>query len=140
VRTTFCYLTGFVVVHDICRDALIEPLENGAVSQLTLHVFSGKRRQAAETNRKNTGQLAVGLVPVAREKSLLGHVFTSGTALWIGGIVLWIVFVSVFFTTVISGENKPTIDEGITGASLVPVVATEGISVLGCTKVMRVSE
>jgi tellurite resistance protein TehA-like permease len=54
-----------------------------------------------------------------------------GTALWIGGIVLWIVFVSIFFTTVISGENKPTIDEGITGASLVLVVATEGICVLG---------
>ena len=54
-----------------------------------------------------------------------------GTVLWIGGIVLWIVFVSVFFTTVISGENKPTIDQGITGASLILVVATEGICVLG---------
>jgi tellurite resistance protein TehA-like permease len=54
-----------------------------------------------------------------------------GTALWIAGIVLWIVFVSVFFTTVISGENKPTIAEGITGATLILVVATEGICVLG---------
>jgi tellurite resistance protein TehA-like permease len=54
-----------------------------------------------------------------------------GTVLWIGGIVLWIVFVSIFFTAVISGENKPTIDQGITGASLILVVATEGICVLG---------
>lgn len=54
-----------------------------------------------------------------------------GAALWAWGIVLWIVFVTIFFTTVISGERKPTIDQGITGASLVLVVATEGICVLG---------
>jgi tellurite resistance protein TehA-like permease len=54
-----------------------------------------------------------------------------GTALWIGGIGLWILFVSVFFTTVLSSENKPTVAEGITGATLILVVATEGISVLG---------
>ena len=38
-----------------------------------------------------------------------------GTALWISGIGLWILFVSVFFTTVLSSENKPTVAEGITG-------------------------
>jgi tellurite resistance protein TehA-like permease len=54
-----------------------------------------------------------------------------GTALWFGGIVLWIAFVSAFFTTVITGESKPTVAEGITGATLILVVATEGICVLG---------
>ena len=54
-----------------------------------------------------------------------------GAALWIGGIVLWIVFVSVFFTVVISGKSKPTVPEGISGATLILVVATQGICVLG---------
>ena len=54
-----------------------------------------------------------------------------GAALWIGGIVLWIVFVSAFFTTVITSTSKPTIADGITGATLILVVATEGICVLG---------
>ncbi len=54
-----------------------------------------------------------------------------GAVLWMAGIVLWIVFVSVYFTVLISGENKPTVAEGINGATLVLVVATEGICVLG---------
>jgi tellurite resistance protein TehA-like permease len=54
-----------------------------------------------------------------------------GTVLWIVGIGLWITFVSAFFTTVITRGNKPTVAEGITGATLILVVATEGISVLG---------
>jgi tellurite resistance protein TehA-like permease len=54
-----------------------------------------------------------------------------GTALWIVGIVLWIAFVSAFFTTVITRGDKPTVAEGITGATLILVVATEGICVLG---------
>ncbi len=54
-----------------------------------------------------------------------------GTALWIVGIVLWIAFVSAFFTTVITRGNKPTVAEGITGATLILIVATEGICVLG---------
>lgn len=54
-----------------------------------------------------------------------------GTALWIVGIALWIAFVSAFFTTVITRGDKPTVAEGITGATLILVVATEGICVLG---------
>jgi tellurite resistance protein TehA-like permease len=54
-----------------------------------------------------------------------------GHALWIGGIVLWIAFVSIFFTLVVTREHKPTIVEGITGSTLILVVATEGICVLG---------
>ena len=54
-----------------------------------------------------------------------------GTALWVVGIVLWIAFVSAFFTTVITRRDKPTVAEGITGATLILVVATEGMSVLG---------
>jgi tellurite resistance protein TehA-like permease len=54
-----------------------------------------------------------------------------GTLLWIVGIVLWIAFVSAFFTTVITRTDKPTVAEGITGATLILVVATEGMSVLG---------
>ncbi len=62
---------------------------------------------------------------------ILLDISSIGSALWIGGIALWIVFVSTFFTVVISGENKPTVPQGISGATLILVVATEGICVLG---------
>src|SRR6516165_997031 len=62
---------------------------------------------------------------------ILLHRNDVGTALWIGGIGLWIAFVSAFFTTVITRGDKPTVAEGITGATLILVVATEGICVLG---------
>ena len=54
-----------------------------------------------------------------------------GAALWVVGIVLWILFVSTFFTVMISSEKKPTVPEGISGATLILVVATQGICVLG---------
>ncbi|MGH9722701.1 MAG: tellurite resistance/C4-dicarboxylate transporter family protein [Bryobacteraceae bacterium] len=53
-------------------------------------------------------------------------------ALWIFGLALWVTLISNFFTVMISSQSKPSMEEGITGAWLIVVVATEGIAVLGC--------
>jgi tellurite resistance protein TehA-like permease len=52
-------------------------------------------------------------------------------ALWILGIALWFVVMYGFFTAVVVREQKPTLEEGINGAWLLAIVATQGVAVLG---------
>ena len=51
--------------------------------------------------------------------------------LWFVGIGLWICVMYAFFTAVVIRANKPTLEDGINGAWLVAIVATQAISVLG---------
>jgi tellurite resistance protein TehA-like permease len=74
---------------------------------------------------------SAGTFIVGSQFVILLDMSSVGAALWISGILLWILFVSTFFTVVISGEKKPTVPDGISGATLILVVATEGICVLG---------
>lgn len=50
--------------------------------------------------------------------------------LWVLGIVLWIALTYTIFTAFTIKENKPLLDEGITGAWLLAVVSTQSIAVL----------
>ena len=52
-------------------------------------------------------------------------------ALWIAGLLLWLVIMYTFFTAMTVRENKPSIEGGLNGAWLLVVVATQSISVLG---------
>ena len=49
---------------------------------------------------------------------------------WVG-LVLWIAIMYAFFTAVVVREKKPTIEEGINGAWLIAIVATQSVSILG---------
>ena len=51
-------------------------------------------------------------------------------ALWIFGLFLWIILTYAIFTTLTIKETKPTIDQGITGAWLLAVVATQSMALL----------
>ncbi len=51
--------------------------------------------------------------------------------LWYAGIVLWLIVMYSFFTAVVVREQKPTLEDGINGAWLLAIVATQGVSVLG---------
>ncbi|HUZ31034.1 MAG TPA: tellurite resistance/C4-dicarboxylate transporter family protein [Xanthobacteraceae bacterium] len=51
-------------------------------------------------------------------------------ALWIIGLFLWIILTYGVFTALTIKETKPTIDQGITGAWLLAVVATQSIALL----------
>ena len=57
--------------------------------------------------------------------------FEIATVLWGLGIVLWILLTYTIFTVLITKENKPSLNEGISGAWLLAVVATQSIAVLG---------
>jgi tellurite resistance protein TehA-like permease len=52
-------------------------------------------------------------------------------ALWIAGIVLWVVVMYAFFTATVVREAKPSLATGINGAWLLGIVATQSVSVLG---------
>ncbi|HEV8590005.1 MAG TPA: tellurite resistance/C4-dicarboxylate transporter family protein [Pyrinomonadaceae bacterium] len=51
--------------------------------------------------------------------------------LWLMGLLLWLVIMYSFFTSVTVREDKPSIESGLNGAWLIAVVSTESISVLG---------
>lgn len=52
-------------------------------------------------------------------------------ALWVVGLVLWLVLNYTFFTAVTVREPKPTLEHGINGAWLIVVVGTESVAILG---------
>lgn len=51
--------------------------------------------------------------------------------LWGVGICLWVLVMYSFFTAVVIRRHKPTLEDGINGAWLIAIVATQGVSVLG---------
>lgn len=54
----------------------------------------------------------------------------AGFVLWIVTVALWLALVYAVFTALTVKENKPTLDQGISGGWLVAVVATESVSTL----------
>ena len=52
-------------------------------------------------------------------------------ALFIAGVVLWMLVIYSFFTATVIRETKPSLADGINGAWLIAVVATQSVSVLG---------
>jgi tellurite resistance protein TehA-like permease len=78
-----------------------------------------------------------GFFTTAAGTSVLGSQFVvleadyrAGTALWIVAIVLWIGLTYTIFAGFTIKERKPTLDQGISGAWLLAVVATQSIAVL----------
>ena len=61
---------------------------------------------------------------------LISGNYLAATFLWVLGIILWIGLTYTIFTAFTIKENKPTLDEGITGAWLLAVVSTQSIAVL----------
>lgn len=57
--------------------------------------------------------------------------------LWLSGLLLWLVIMYSFFTSITVRENKPTLEAGLNGAWLIAVVSTQSISVLGTLLVAR---
>ena len=51
--------------------------------------------------------------------------------LWQVGIALWFLVMYGFFTAVVVREDKPSLQDGINGAWLIAIVATQSVSVLG---------
>src|SRR5690625_891905 len=52
-------------------------------------------------------------------------------ALWILGLILWLIVMYTFFTSVTIRQDKPSLAEGINGAWLIAAVGTQSVSILG---------
>jgi len=61
---------------------------------------------------------------------LLNQDYATASVLWVLGIVLWVGMTYVVFTTLTIKEEKPSLDEGISGAWLLAVVSTQSVAVL----------
>ena len=57
--------------------------------------------------------------------------YRIASVLWVLGLLLWLIVMYTFFTSVTVRENKPSIAAGLNGAWLIAVVSTQSISVLG---------
>jgi tellurite resistance protein TehA-like permease len=57
--------------------------------------------------------------------------YKVAAVLWWAGLLFWVLIMYTFFTSVTVRENKPSLENGLSGAWLIAVVATQSISVLG---------
>jgi tellurite resistance protein TehA-like permease len=73
---------------------------------------------------------AVAATSVMGNQLIITGAYDLALALWIFGLFIWIVLTYAIFTTLTIKETKPTIDQGITGAWLLAVVATQSIAIL----------
>ncbi len=61
---------------------------------------------------------------------LIGKDFALGFSLWVIGILLWLLLTYTILTAFTIKEEKPQLQDGITGAWLLAVVATQSVAVL----------
>jgi tellurite resistance protein TehA-like permease len=81
-------------------------------------------------------QVAPGFFSAVAATGVMGNqligtnAYDLALALWIFGLFLWIILTYAIFSTLTIKETKPTIDQGITGAWLLAVVATQSMALL----------
>jgi tellurite resistance protein TehA-like permease len=101
---------------------------------LTLWRFLGHRRALLddlEDHRSAPGFFsAVAATSVMGNQLILLGAYDLALGLWIFGLFLWIILTYAIFTALTIKDAKPTIDQGITGAWLLAVVATQSIALL----------
>jgi len=74
--------------------------------------------------------LVAGTCILGGQYILLFEIFQIALLLLVFGILLWIFLTYAIFTTLTIKENKPTLNEGITGAWLTAIVATQSVAIL----------
>lgn len=71
---------------------------------------------------------------------ILGHNTGVAFTLWFIALVLWLGLTYTIFTAFTVKENKPPLDQGISGAWLLAVVATQSIAVLAALLAARIEQ
>jgi tellurite resistance protein TehA-like permease len=75
--------------------------------------------------------LIAGTCVLGSQLDLVAGDTAAATYLFYLGVGLWILIMYIFFTAVTVNNPKPTIEEGLNGAWLIAIVATQSISILG---------
>jgi tellurite resistance protein TehA-like permease len=82
-------------------------------------------------HRSGPGALsAVAATCVLGNQLILIGAYDFALGLWIFGLLLWIALTYGIFFNLTIKDNKPTIDQGITGGWLLAVVATQSVAIL----------
>ncbi len=88
-----------------------------------------------------------GFFTVVAATSVLGSQFVvladsvrGGVALWGAAVALWLALTYTIFTAFTIKEEKPALDQGISGAWLLAVVATQSVAVLSALLAARVGQ
>jgi tellurite resistance protein TehA-like permease len=71
---------------------------------------------------------------------LLADAFGAALALWVLAVALWIGLTYAIFAAFTIKQDKPTLGQGISGAWLLAVVATQSIAVLGALLAARIGQ
>ena len=74
--------------------------------------------------------IVAGTTVLGSQFVVLAADYRAGTVLWVVAILLWIGLTYTIFAGFTIKERKPTLDQGISGAWLLAVVATQSIAVL----------
>ncbi len=74
--------------------------------------------------------IVAGTCVLGAQAILIGHRFAIATVLLIVGAILWVLLTYTIFTALTIKPDKPSLAEGISGAWLLAVVATQSIAVL----------
>ncbi len=81
--------------------------------------------------------LVAGTCVLGSQFVLLAADYRSATLLWGLGAALWVVLTYTIFTGFTVKQHKPALDQGISGAWLLAVVATQSIAVLAALLAVR---
>ncbi|WP_281856687.1 tellurite resistance/C4-dicarboxylate transporter family protein [Litoreibacter halocynthiae] len=71
---------------------------------------------------------------------ILANNLVMGFALWIIAVILWLGLTYTIFTAFTIKEDKPPLDQGISGAWLLAVVATQSIAVLSSLVAVQIEQ
>ena len=71
---------------------------------------------------------------------ILAGAFGIGKILWLATLILWIGLIYTILAAFTVKEQKPTLDEGISGAWLLAVVATQSLAMLSALLAVHVSQ
>ena len=75
--------------------------------------------------------IVAGTCVLGRQFDVIANRPDIATILWLGGLILWCLFMYTFITAVTVRESKPTLESGLSGGWLLIVVSTQSISVTG---------
>ena len=75
--------------------------------------------------------VAAGTCVLGTQLIVVAEQLQAAAVLWFVGLLLWVITMYAFFTLVTIRENKPELVNGINGAWLIAVVATQSVAVLG---------
>lgn len=95
--------------------------------------FYPRLRRDLMSHEKGPGffTLVAGTCVLGSQFYILTDLTYLSLALWILGILLWVVVMYTFFTSVTIRKTKPNLSRGINGAWLIAAVGTQSVSVLG---------